>query len=66
MKIFISTMQDIKETFMLFLLIQQHGKRTMAYKGRHLWNQLPKYLKETDDTLLFKTKLKDQFFKMYD
>ena len=38
----------------------------MAYKGRHLWNQLPKDLKETDDdTLLFKTKLKDQFFKMY-
>ena len=42
-----------------------YGKRTMAYKGRHLWNQLPKDLKETDDTLLFKTKLKDQFFKMY-
>ena len=39
-----------------------YGKRTMAYKGRHLWNQLPKDLKETDDTLLFKTKRKDQFF----
>ena len=34
----------------------------MAYKGRHLWNQLPKDLKETNDSLLFKTKLKDQFF----
>ena len=42
-----------------------YGKRTMAYKSRHLWNQLPKDLKETDDTLLVKTKLKDQFFKMY-
>ena len=52
---------------MLSLLIQQHmvNYGTMAYKGRHLWNQLPKDLKETDDTLLFKTKLKDQFFKMY-
>ena len=42
-----------------------YGKRTMAYKGRHLWNQLPKGLKETDDTLLFKTNMKDQFLKMY-
>ena len=42
-----------------------YGKRTVAYKGRHLWNQLPKNLKETDDTLLFKTELKDEFFKMY-
>ena len=42
-----------------------YGKRTVACKGRNLWNQLPKDLKETDDTLLFKTKLKDQFLKMY-
>ena len=41
-----------------------YGKRTTAYKGRNLWNQLPKDLKETDDTLVFKTKLKDQFLKM--
>ena len=42
-----------------------YGKRTIAYKGRNLWNQLPKDFKDTDDTLLFKTKLKDQFLKMY-
>ena len=41
-----------------------YGKRTMAYKGRNLWNHLPKDLKEIYDTLLFKTKLKDQFLKM--
>ena len=27
-----------------------YGKRTIAYKGRNLWDQLPKDLKETGDT----------------
>ena len=28
--------------------IATYGKRTMAYKGRNLWNQLPKDFKETN------------------
>ena len=42
MKRSISTIQDIKETFMLSLLnTATNNKRTIAYKGRNLWNQLP-------------------------
>ena len=68
-EISISTIQDTKETFILSLLflpyVATYGKRTTAYKARNFWNQPPKDVKETDDTLFFKTKLKDQFLKMY-